>query len=184
MNQQYIALLRGINVGGHRVQMADLRTRFSELGFTNVETFIASGNVIFETNVPNPAELQAQIEYHLHRSLGYAVPTFLRTPQELATVAAARPFTDSLLDTGAATLSIMFTDVVLPLEFHDQLRPFETALDAFYVAGREIFWLCRGKTTESLVDWPVLGRVVPLPPMTVRNATTVRKLAAKYPPRT
>jgi uncharacterized protein (DUF1697 family) len=183
MNQHYIALLRGINVGGHRVQMADLRARFSELGFTNVETFIASGNVIFETAVSDPAELQAQIERHLHQSLGYAVPTFLRSPRELATVAAARPFADSLLDTGAATLSIMFTDVVLAPDLHDQLRPFETAKDAFHVAGREIFWLCRGKTTESLVDWSGLGNVVPLPPMTVRNATTVRKLAAKYPPR-
>lgn len=180
--QRYIALLRGINVGGHRVSMADLRLRFEELGFAGVATFIASGNVVFEADDPDEARLQARIEQQLKAALGYAVPTFLRTPRELAAVAAYAPFDEPGLAAGAATLSVMFLHAPPPADLQAQLRPFETTFDALHVHGRELYWLTRGRTSDSLIDWALLGKSVRLPLATVRNATTVRKLAAKYPP--
>src|SRR3954469_1096146 len=78
--RRYIAFLRGINVGGHRVKMDRLRDLFTALGFSNVATFIASGNVIFEAPATDVTELEERIEAQLERSLGYEVEIFVRTP--------------------------------------------------------------------------------------------------------
>src|SRR5690349_8708838 len=87
-----IAFLRAINVGGHTVKMDVLRRLFEELGFQNVETFIASGNVIFDAPNGDYGALEKQIEVHLRASLGYEVVTFVRSAPELARVADCRPF--------------------------------------------------------------------------------------------
>ncbi|NTU81343.1 MAG: DUF1697 domain-containing protein [Chloroflexales bacterium] len=126
------------------------------------------------------AQLEATLAGHLQARLGYAVATFLRTPPELAAIAAYVPFTDPGLDAGTATLPIIFLAKVPPVALHDQLRACETPMDALHVHGREIYWLWQGKTMESLIDWPRVGKALALPPLTVRNATTIRKLAAKY----
>src|SRR5688572_27374270 len=88
---KYAAFLRAINVGSHLVKMADLKRLFEELGFEDVTTFIASGNVVFEAN-DNATALEQRIEKHLEKELGYRVATFLRTTKELSKIAAARPF--------------------------------------------------------------------------------------------
>src|SRR5438045_4946943 len=92
---RYIAFLRAINVGGHTVKMDSLRKLFEELEFANVETFIASGNVIFEAAAENAQALERQIEGHLKQSLGYNVATFIRSASELAAVAQYQPFPDA-----------------------------------------------------------------------------------------
>ena len=84
---RYVAFLRGLNVGGHTVKMDALRKHFEDLGFENVSTFIASGNVIFETKDAKPAALEKKIEQALERALGYEVATFLRTDKEVAQIA-------------------------------------------------------------------------------------------------
>ena len=89
---RYIAFLRAINVGGHTVTMDRLRQLFEELGFAKVETFIASGNIVFETTARNTSTLEKKIAAHLKGTLGYEVATFIRTPIELAAIAAYRPF--------------------------------------------------------------------------------------------
>ncbi|RYX83208.1 DUF1697 domain-containing protein [bacterium] len=88
----YIAFLRGINVGGHRVKMEKLRELFRELGFSNVRTYIQTGNVFFESPETDCEVLTAQIEAHLLQSLGYEVPTFLRIPAKLEPSLQLDPF--------------------------------------------------------------------------------------------
>jgi len=88
----YIAFLRGINVGGHVVKMDRLRELFVELGFSNVRTYIQSGNVFFETSQTDRAQLAHTIEQHLSQALGYEVPVFLRTIPELEDILALNPF--------------------------------------------------------------------------------------------
>jgi uncharacterized protein (DUF1697 family) len=177
---RYIALLGGINVGGHRVKMDVLRALFTTLGFTNVATFIASGNVIFETAAADTPLLETQIEQQLQQALGYTVPTFIRSAHDLAAIARYQPWASSAADSTFHTLSIMFTKHVLPSDVQAQLAAFATPVDTFYVHKCEIYWLCQTKTTESLVDWPRLGKTIALPPMTVRNANTIRNMAAKH----
>jgi uncharacterized protein (DUF1697 family) len=89
---RYIALLRGINVGGHQVKMDALRDHFAALGLANVGSYIQSGNIFFESDETDRAALRARIEAYLHDALGYAVPTCLRTVDEFASILARDPF--------------------------------------------------------------------------------------------
>src|SRR6267143_6677915 len=96
---KYAALLRAINVGGHTVKMEHLRSLFAAIGFSNVETFIASGNVIFDSPSKDGPALERKIEKHLQATLGYEVKTFVRTVSEMAAVANYKPFPESELKT-------------------------------------------------------------------------------------
>lgn len=91
---RYIALLRGINVGSHSVKMERLRELFKELGLQNVRSYINSGNLFFDTNDSDRTKLSSNIEQHLRAALGFEVPTFLRTPAELESLLAQKPFQD------------------------------------------------------------------------------------------
>lgn len=104
----YIAFLRGINVGGHRVKMDRLRELFAELGFSNVRTYIQTGNVFFETPETDRKALTSQIEAYLLQSLGYEVPTFLRTPSELESALKIDPFKEVEV-TPDTRLMVVFT---------------------------------------------------------------------------
>lgn len=88
----YIALLRAVNVGGTgKLAMADLCALCEAAGFTQVRTFIASGNLIFESALPE-AEVKAELESALQRHCGRPVAAILRTGREMAEVLAANPF--------------------------------------------------------------------------------------------
>ena len=87
---RFVALLGGINVGGHRVTMDRLRTEVTALGFTDVATFIASGNVLFTG--PARGNHEVRIQDHLAEQLGWPVPTFVRTAAEVITASDLRPF--------------------------------------------------------------------------------------------
>jgi uncharacterized protein (DUF1697 family) len=178
---RYVAFLRGINLGKRRVKMEDLRDHFAALGFANVATYIASGNVIFDAPAGDPAAIEARIEAHLVSMLGYEVETFLRTPAELAAVAAFRPFAAEELEAPDHTLHVGFLRGAVGDEVERAMLSFRTAMDDFRFHGRELYWLCRGKTTDSLVSWPKVAKAVRMP-STMRNVTTIRKLSAKYPP--
>jgi uncharacterized protein (DUF1697 family) len=89
---RYIALLRGINVGGHTVKMDRLRDLFADLGFTNIRTYIQTGNVFFESDKTDELALRKKIEAHLEKTLGYGVPTCLRTIESLEKLVKLDPF--------------------------------------------------------------------------------------------
>lgn len=88
----YIALLRGINVGGHNVKMDRLRALFEEAGLDRVRTYIASGNVFFDTDEGDAAAITQRLEQQLADVLGFGVPVFLRTPEEIENALNAAPF--------------------------------------------------------------------------------------------
>lgn len=90
---KYIALLRGINVGGKSIiKMADLRKMMEAMGFTDVETYIQSGNVLFTSTKSDPEQLALQIAKKITASLRKAVTVFVMTPAELKRAAAHNPF--------------------------------------------------------------------------------------------
>ena len=178
---RYIALLRAINVGGHTVKMDRLRALFEAMGLANVETFIASGNVIFETAARKPDALEAKIEAHLARELGYEVGTFLRTPAEIAAVAAARPFGEPDPVEAGQRLYVLFFKEPLGDAVARRAAAIETPVDRLRVLGRELYWRCTTSTTESLITPAMWSQALGKLPATNRNVTTVRKLSAKYP---
>lgn len=116
----YVALLRAINITGRTIKMDRLRALFAELGLANVATFIASGNVLFDTGDAAEA-LETRIEAHLQDALGYEVATFLRTPAEITAVAAHRPFAAEELE-AAFGLMIAFLKRPPDATVRDKLR--------------------------------------------------------------
>ena len=177
---RYVALLRAINVGGHNVKMAHLRELFESLGFSDVETFIASGNVIFDSETEDTEMLERKIEDHLRGSLGYEVAPFVRTASELENISRYRPFDSSDLDEEGTSLYIAFLQALPNAEAQGKLMAFRNEVDDFSVHGREVYWLCHKKISESSFSGALLEKVLGMP-ATMRNSTTVRRLAAKYP---
>jgi uncharacterized protein (DUF1697 family) len=180
---RYIALLRAINVGGRTVKMDCLRALFEAMGFEDVATFIASGNVIFDAPASDPRALERRIEEELCTMLGYEVMTFVRTPAELAAIAAHRPFPREDPDAAGNALYIAFLKEAPPDAAQSQMLALQTPTDLFHFHDRELYWFLRTKLSESsLFSGSVLEKTLGAP-MTMRNITTVRKLANKYPPR-
>jgi uncharacterized protein (DUF1697 family) len=178
---RYVAFLRGINLGRRRVKMDHLRALFEELPFANVSTFIASGNVIFDAAETDTARLEQTIEAHLEKSLGYDVETYIRTPADLVTIAAFRPFAAEDDEASGHTVHVAFLRGALGEEHKRKLAEFRTAIDDFHLQGRDLYWLCRGRFTDSLVSWPRLAKAIGSS-STARNVTTIRKLVDLYPP--
>ena len=177
----YVAFLRGINLGKRRVKMTMLKTLFDELGFSNVATFIASGNVRFEYKRCDDRKLAEIMERHLEKSLGYEVDTFVRTREEIAAVAAAQPFGKDELANTANTIHVGFLKEALKPVTAQKLLACRTGVDEFYASGREFFWLCRIKSHESKVWSSLEMKATAVPSATMRNLTTIRKLAALSP---
>lgn len=174
---RYIAFLRAINVGGRTIKMDRLRALFAEMGFAGVSTFIASGNVIFDAPETDTAALERTLEAGLQDALGYRVDTFIRTPAELAAVAATWPFSDADSAT-AHTLFIAFLGASPDDAARERLLAYTTAVDAFHVDGREVYWLRRDALGDSSFAGSALEKALGMP-ATVRNGRTVGKLGAR-----
>jgi uncharacterized protein (DUF1697 family) len=178
----YIAFLRGINLGKRRVKMVHLADLFRALKFTDVTTFIASGNVIFSAKSADAAKLAKQIAAHLAHALGYKVDTFVRTRAEVAALAAFRGFSSAEIDDPANTVHVGFLAIALCPDQHRGLEACRSDVDEFRVIGREYYWLCRRiKTHESKIWASKELKALKLPSSSMRNLTTMRKLAELYP---
>ncbi|MGB8645258.1 MAG: DUF1697 domain-containing protein [Anaerolineae bacterium] len=176
---RYIAFLRAINVGGHTVKMEQLRQLFQSLGFSNVETFINSGNVLFKETRQDANALESEIAQTLEKALGYSVATFIRTDAELARIAGYRPFPEADLE-AAAAFNIAFLAAPPDAASRRKLMALKTEIDNFHVHDREVYWLCRAKQSDSTFSNAVLEKTLGAR-STLRGINTVKKIAAKYP---
>lgn len=172
---KYIAFLRAINVGGHTVKMDHLSKLFEALGFSSVETFIASGNVIFETTSKNTTTLENKIAKHLENSLGYEVDTFLRTVQEVADIEKRSPFTAKQKED---SVYVAFLHETPNAEATSALMRLKNKSNDFAIFEREVYWLRLNKDDSLFLKNP-LEKVLKLS-ATMRNMTTISKLAGKY----
>ena len=157
-----------------------LRTLFEALGFSNVETFIASGNVIFESKSKSTRALEKKIEAFLQQTLGYAVATFIRSTVEVATIAGYQPFNAADLKEESNILYIAFLADSPGEEAKQKLLSFATEDDELHVSGREVYWRRRKKMSESEFSGARLEKILGMP-ATLRNSTTVRRLGSRYP---
>jgi uncharacterized protein (DUF1697 family) len=168
---RYIAFLRAINVGGHTVKMDRLRELFEALGFANVETFIASGNVLFDAASKNTQALEKKIEKHLADALGYEVATFIRTADEVVAVSTYAPF-EAEPEASKAMLYVAFLKEPIGKDLELKVMSFTTPIDALHLHERELYWLCRVSSAAAL------ERAIKMP-ATFRNINTTKRLAAK-----
>lgn len=179
---RYIVFLRGINLGKRRVKMDTLRTLFEAMAFSEVSTFIASGNVIFATRLDDAAEVENLIERKLAQSLGYGVDAFVRSRDEVRTLAAAQPFPKKDLANPAHTVYVGLFKAPLDPASARRFEAIRTSVDAFRVIDRQYYWLCRIKMSDSKVWTLPQWKALKLPTSSMRNLRTLRTLAELYPP--
>ena len=138
MPPSYLALLRGINVGGkNKLPMKDLRELITNLGCENVTTYIQSGNVVFQAEPMPEEELAGKIETRILERFGLKIPVILRTTDELQRTIIENPFLSAASD--ESTLHVMFLKHAPSLERIKSLDPERSPGDAFIVRGRAIF---------------------------------------------
>ena len=176
---KYVAFLRAINVGGHTVKMDHLRSLFAALGFANVETFIASGNVIFDSPSKTPAALEKKIEKHLFDSLGYKVGTFIRSVNELTEVVRYQPFPPGDMAAEGSVVFIGFLPGNPGDEAQKKLTASVTNVEDFHFHGREVYWLYRRKLGATDFPGARIEKTLGMP-ATLRNSNTVRRIVEKY----
>jgi uncharacterized protein (DUF1697 family) len=158
--------------------MDHLRGLFESLGFTEVATVIASGNVIFTSKSGSAPALERKIEGHLRQSLGYEVITFVRTTSELKAIAACRSFDASgEIDAAGNALYIGFLTSGPSDEARKKLASLATEDDKFHFSGREMYWLRRKKFSDSKLSGPLLEKTLGMR-TTLRNSTTVKRIAS------
>jgi uncharacterized protein (DUF1697 family) len=167
---RFAAFLRAVNVGGRIVKKEDLCRIFESLGLLRVETFLASGNVIFET--PRAAGLDGRITKALTADLGFEVPTFVRTLAEVSQIAASTP----LAAKGEERLYVGFT---AGKPTSSALERLKTPEHTFAVDGREVYWLCRIPMSESKITNGTIEKALGMS-VTFRNRNTVERIAAKW----
>ena len=168
-----VAFLRAVNVGKRTVKMSRLVELFEELGFSNVSTFINSGNIIFD-GTGSRAKLEASIERALEREYGFEVTTFVRTAAELTKVLDTAPFQVGDKDTYFVT----FLKATPSAATVKTLEGYSNDFDTLVVRGRDVHWRMHGKSTDTTVgktQWNVVGKLA----STSRNVTSLRKLLAK-----
>lgn len=170
----YIALLRGVNVGGHRlIKMPELKRVFEAMGFGRVRTYIQSGNVVFATN-EQPETLRQRIEREIEASFGFPVTVVLRTTAELERVIADCPFAADALAEGESLYLALLADAPAP-EAVEQLLACDGETDECRVAGREIYLLYRRSARDTLLTNAFLERTLGVA-ATTRNWRTMRTL--------
>jgi len=175
-----VAFLRAINVGGsHVVKMDRLKKLFDHAGFSGVDTYIASGNVVFDLSPSTKgATVERTIEKMLLDALGYDVATFVRTGRELRAAAEHEPFAPAALK-ASLRFNVAFVKQPLDTRAVTAITGLATAVEDFHVRGREIYWLSRVMQSESKVSNAVFEKAL-AQPSTVRGISTVRKMAEKY----
>lgn len=174
---RYVAFLRALNVGGHVVKMDRLKKLFEALGFMDVKTFIASGNVLFDSPAPDTAALEARIAKHLEKALGYPVATFIRSSAEVKRIAAFAPLPPAPLGAARSSVHVGFFAQSLGPAVRKAVLAFRTELDDFHADRNELYWSCRISVMDSQVSFARLEKVLG-GPATFRNANTIRRIAA------
>ena len=174
MTDLYVALLRGVNVGGkNKLPMQDLAALFEDAGCSEVRTFIQSGNVVFAAKPVVAQRVPDRIAKAIARDFGLTVPVITRTASELRRVAKANPFLRAGMD--AKELHVGFLLGKPEADRVAALDPNRSPPDEFQVLGREIYLrlpngAARSKLTNAWLDSKLATTA------TLRNWNTVTRL--------
>jgi uncharacterized protein (DUF1697 family) len=171
---RFIALLRGINVGGNKgVDMKRLKTLFEAEGWENVSTYLNSGNITFESNMTKD-DLKGRIETLIKGEYGFEVTTLVKTQKEMRVIADAIPKDWQNDETHKTDVAYLYPEIDSEKTI-DSLPIKREYIDLRYVKGA-IFWnLERKNYNKSQINKVIGHKVYKL--MTVRNVNTARHLA-------
>jgi uncharacterized protein (DUF1697 family) len=176
--ERYVAFLRGMNLGKRRIKNDELRAEFEALGLEGVATFRASGNVIFAAAKQSESALAKTIEGGLGEALGYEVPVFLRSCEEVAAIAARKPFAAKEVEASKGKLQVTMLAKKPTAAVRKQALALATDEDRLALEARELFWLPSGGTLESELDQKAIAKA--LGPGTQRTMGTIEQIAARH----
>ncbi len=179
---RYAAFMRAINVGRRRVKMADLVDHVETLGFTDVRTLIASGNVALTDPSGRSLDVvRSAFDEGLSDRLGFEVVSALRTAAHLDAVVAAEPFgPPEDPDAGWTEDDVVHVSFLLdepPAEAHRRFAELDSPEDRFAIIGTELYWRRRGKLTDSPIEPRLFNRALGVD-STARRLDTVKKMVS------
>ncbi len=157
--------------------MNRLREIYEQLGLEHVATFIASGNVLFDSS-KRPAELESLIEEELESELGYSVETFVRKFKDIQSIAAEKMFEEDGLP--GYVIHVAFLRKSISPAIQKRWVAMQTEFDEFRFEGTELYWLYQGRVSDSKLWASKEFKSLEVPPMTMRNIASIRKLVAQF----
>jgi len=170
-----ISMLRSVNVGGHhKLKMEALRALYETLGFSDVQTYIQSGNVIFRTKRQDLARLSKRIEDELERRFGFRTDVILCTPSDLQYVLARNLFAKRP-GIDPSKLLVDFLARVPSAEAVDRVRKLNTEPEELRIDGRELYMYFPNGMARPKISWGAVEKLLNTPG-TGRNLNTIRKL--------
>lgn len=137
----YISMLRGINVSGQKkIRMADLKNMYETLGFGNIQTYVQSGNVVFDSLEQDVVALQKSIETQIETTFGFSVPVLIRTVNDFKRIIKSHPFKNE------EVIRVLVTFLYEHPEQSklEDLSHYEDKVDQFEIGELEIFLFCPG----------------------------------------
>lgn len=176
----YIALLRGINVGGkNKIKMAELRESLTAIGLENVQTYIQSGNILFQSD-KQANQLREGIEHKMMQDYSLSIPVILRTAEEWEQLTTACPFsaeeiTKAEADSVGESLYVAFFPSNLSNVNLDSLQKSQNKKEKYYIQNKEIYLLFYDSVRNSKLANQLQKLDIQ---STTRNWKTVNKLAA------
>ena len=172
---KYVAFLRAINVGGHAIiKMADLKKMFESAALENVQTYIQSGNVIFESDKADTDSLSKQIERQLEKAAEYKIELFVRTMREVQSIVQKCPFTAK----DDEMVYVAFFNKKPTKKSQQALMVFKSEADDFIFKGRELYILRRDRE-KSVFSTNFVEKTLKML-TTTRNLSTIKKIVEKY----
>lgn len=171
----YVALLRGINVSGHRIiKMADLRALVADLGWEGAKTYIQSGNLVFRTASADAPALQQQLETAIANHYPFAPRVWLQPLENFQALMAACPYSPAALDPGARIYLSFFIDSASPAAL-STLPPPDPSQDLFQATPAVFYLYCRSGYNQTLWHNAVLEKQLKVS-ATTRNWETLEKI--------
>ena len=175
---RHVAFLRAINIGGRRASREQLTGCLESLGFENVATFRASGNLIFDADRESEAALIARINDALTQSLGYEVRAFLRNAPQVRAIAAMDPFPPKVVRASGGRLQVALLAKPPAKPVRNEVLSMATDADPLAVHGRELYWLPSGGTMQTDLNLRAIDNLVG--ENTRRTKSMIEEIAAKF----
>lgn len=172
-----VAFLRGMNLGRRRVTNVELVEIFEAMGFKDVAPFLASGNVVFRSGRNTP-DLENKIEAGLKSALQYNVRVFVRSEDEVRSMAACQPFSAAELGRSDGKAQVILLEAALGAAARRKILAFASDEDRLAPGKREVFWLPAGRLTDSVLDLKGIERVVG--ETTIRTKNTMERIAKRF----
>ena len=173
-----VAFLRAINVGGRRIMMEELASLFTDAGLKNVQTFLASGNVIFESGDEDTSLLEENLEQIILEKFGFESQVMVRSMKALQNIQNYQAFPVNDIEQAGA-YNVAFLKHELSTDAVEKVMALQNELDRFHVYGNEVYWLCAVKQSESKFSNVVLEKTIGIS-STIRGMRTINKLLKKF----